>query len=384
MIILAQFCCTSVWFSSNAVILDISSHFGLNSDSIGSLTSAIQFGFITGTLFYALFSITDRFSPSLVFFLSALLSAFFNLSIALFDQNMHSLILIRFFVGFFLAGIYPVGLKIAADYFQLGLGKAFGWLVAALVLGTALPHLITGLLQSFNWYYVFYSTSLLSIIGGVMVYLLVSDGPYRVKAKAVNLLDTFSIFKNKKFRLASFGYFGHMWELYTFWTFIPLITLKISTQYEINNYLNFSIIAIGSLACIASGFIAERISIRKTALLFVSISGLCCIIAYNTLNLPSELVVWIFLFIWGAAVIGDSPMFSTLVAQSAPAEKKGTALTVVNCIGFSLTIVSIKIFEWLLIYLDITMLLVVLAIGPLFSIISMTTFGHNKKQPILK
>jgi len=369
-IILAQFFCTSVWFSSNAVILDISSYFNFDDESIGSLSSAIQFGFIIGTLFYALLSITDRFSPSLVFFLSALLSAFFNLSIALFDHNIYSLILVRAFVGFFLAGIYPVGLKIAADYFQSGLGKAFGWLVAALVLGTALPHLITGLLQSFDWQQVFYSTSLLSLTGGVLVYVLVSDGPYRVKAKAINLSDTVTIFKDKKFRLASFGYFGHMWELYTFWVFLPLITAKVSIQSETNSYLNFAIIAIGSISCIASGFIAQRISPRKTALLFISISGICCITAYYILNLPNQFIIWTFLFIWGASVIGDSPMFSTLVAQNAPPEKKGTALTIVNCFGFSLTILSIKVFELLLTYFDITTVIIVLAIGPCFSIIN--------------
>lgn len=282
-------------------------------------------------------------------------------------------------VGFFLAGIYPVGLKIASDYFKTGLGTAFGWLVAALVMGTALPHLITGVLQSLNWHYVFYCTSAMSITGGLLVYLLVEDGPYLVRTKKIKLRNALKVFGNQNFRLASFGYFGHMWELYTLWAFIPLITINILGQSSLNNYTNFSIIAIGSITSMASGYIARYISTKKTALLFIIISCCCCLTSFYALNIGNKFIGLIFLYIWGATVIGDSPMFSTLVAESAPAENKGTALTIVNCIGFSLTILSLIVFEKLLEFFDVTSILSVLAVGPILSIISLikTQFKRN-------
>ena len=138
-IVISQFFCTSLWFAGNGVMTELTQAFQLPDTALGHLTSAVQFGFITGTLVFALLAIADRFSPSKVFFFSALLGALFNLGVIWEGHNLYSLLSMRFFTGFFLAGIYPVGMKIAADYFEKGLGVSLGYLVGALVLGTALP-----------------------------------------------------------------------------------------------------------------------------------------------------------------------------------------------------------------------------------------------------
>ncbi|MFT7452415.1 MAG: MFS family permease, partial [Patescibacteria group bacterium] len=139
-IVIAQFCCTALWFAGNAVMGDLAINFNLPSSALGHLTSAVQFGFISGTLVFALLAIADRFSPSKVFGLCAFVGALFNLG-AIHDGNtLWTLLSLRFMTGFCLAGIYPVGMKIAADYFEKGLGKSLGYLVGALVLGTAFPH----------------------------------------------------------------------------------------------------------------------------------------------------------------------------------------------------------------------------------------------------
>ena len=133
-IVVSQFCGTSLWFSSNAILQDLIIHFSLPENTLAHITSAVQFGFITGTLLFAIFTIADRFSPSKVFLISAFIAAIFNLAIVWNYNSLTSILILRFLTGFFLAGIYPVGMKIAADYYNKGLGKSLGFLVGALVL----------------------------------------------------------------------------------------------------------------------------------------------------------------------------------------------------------------------------------------------------------
>ena len=222
-IILAQFFCTSVWFAGNAVMTEMAVAKDLDDFFLVYLVSAVQFGFIIGTLVFAALSIADRYSPSLVFFFSALLSAFFNGLITFNWISGNSILICRFLTGFFLAGIYPVGMKIAADHFEKGLGKSLGFLVGALVLGTAFPHLIKGLSIKKSWELVLYATSILSILGGLILYLGVKDGPYRKQLGVIQMAAVGNVFRIPALRKSAFGYFGHMWELYTFWTFVPLL-----------------------------------------------------------------------------------------------------------------------------------------------------------------
>ncbi|MBT8296603.1 MAG: MFS transporter, partial [Gramella sp.] len=180
-IVLAQFCCTSLWFAGNAVMPELIESFQLPATAMGHLTSAVQLGFIFGTFVFAFLTITDRYSPSRIFFASALAGALFNLGILWNDNDLISLLSLRFFTGFALAGIYPVGMKIAADYYRDGLGRSLGFLVGALVLGTALPHLIKELTGNIllKWNYVILATSVLSTIGGTLIILFIQDGPLR-------------------------------------------------------------------------------------------------------------------------------------------------------------------------------------------------------------
>ncbi|MBT8267853.1 MAG: MFS transporter, partial [Flavobacteriaceae bacterium] len=166
-IIVSQFCCTSLWFAGNGVMEDLIDNFNMNASALGHLTSAVQFGFITGTLSFAILTIADRFPPSRVFFFSALLGALFNLGAIWEGNSLASILGLRFLTGFFLAGIYPVGMKIAADYFEKGLGISLGYLVGALVLGTAFPHLLNGISLELSWRSVLITTSILALFGGI-------------------------------------------------------------------------------------------------------------------------------------------------------------------------------------------------------------------------
>jgi len=380
-IIISQFCCTSLWFAGNGVMSDIINNFNLNQSALSHLTSAVQFGFIIGTFLFALLTITDRFSPSKVFFTSAIIAALFNLGTIYHNNTIESLVGFRFFTGFFLAGIYPVGMKIASDYFNKGLGKSLGFLVGALVLGTAFPHLLKGYSANIPWKLVLIITSSLAVLGGLLILLFVPDGPYKKSAKKLDFSTLYTVFKNANFRSAAFGYFGHMWELYAFWAFLPII-LKTYTLVHPETTLNipilsFIIIGIGGLSCVASGYLSQHFGAKKIAFLALLCSCICCLFSPFFFLIDSTSVFIGFLLFWGMAVIADSPLFSTLVAQNVQSETKGTALTITNSIGFAMTIISIQFLNALKDSFEIHYLFVILALGPVLGLIALRRAPKN-------
>lgn len=378
-IVFSQFCCTSLWFATNSIIKDLITNYNLPVNSLSHLTSIVQFGFIIGTLFFAIFTIADRFSPSKVFFTCAIIGAILNSFLIWENNTLTSLLIIRFFNGFFLAGIYPIGMKIATDYYQKGLGKSLGYLVGALVLGTAFPHLLTGIGNVFLWKNVVYITSGLTFLGGLLMLLFVPNGPYRKQVSNVDLYAFLKIFKNVKFKNAAFGYFGHMWELYAFWTFVPILLKSYHSIYpetSLNiSLLSFFIIGIGSLACIASGYISEKKGVKRTASLSLFLSCICCLLCPIIFTINNSFLFILFLLFWGIVVIADSPLLSTLVSKNATSEIRGTALTIVNCIGFFITIISIQLLSFLIETIDSNIIYITLAIGPIISLIAL----KNKK-----
>ncbi len=374
-IVIAQFCCTSLWFAGNAVMPDLVNEFQLKTEALGDLTSTVQFGFILGTLSFAFLTISDRFSPSKVFFFSAILGAIFNAGILLNNNIFISLMGFRFLTGVSLAGIYPVGMKIASDYFDKGLGRSLGYLVGALVLGTAFPHLLKEISGSIDlqWRSVIYFTSGLAVLGGILILAFVPNGPFRTSLQKPDLSLIFKIFKNTDFRSAAFGYFGHMWELYAFWAFVPVILgfykqFHPAAEFSIS-LISFLVIGFGGLACALGGYISEKIGVKITAGAALFLSGLCCLISPLIFFLDSEIILISFLIFWGLVVVADSPLFSTMVAQNASANSRGTALTIVNCIGFSITIFSIQLLNALINLFTPTLIYTVLALGPTLGLI---------------
>jgi MFS family permease len=374
-IVLSQFLCTTLWFAGNSVIEDMVYELGLQPQFLAHMTSVIQFGFISGTLVYALLSIADRFSPSLVFLISTILAAFFNVIIAWPALPPEGILGLRFLTGFFLAGIYPVGMKIASDHFQQRLGKPLGLLVGALVLGTAFPHLLKGTLTGMPWRYVFAFTSLLALSGGVLLYRLVPDGPFRKPSRQFNIHALTEGFLRPDFRKAAYGYFGHMWELYSFWAFLPLIITTFNAMHPVAvlpvPLLSFLVIASGSVACAYSGWLSQKRDTKNLAAFFLSVSGACCLLSPLLLLVDHPAVFIVFLFIWGMSVVADSPLFSTLVAYAAPETSRGTALTIVNCIGFSITIVSIQVVGLIMNREPGIYIFTLLALGPVFGLLQL-------------
>ena len=206
--------------------------------------------------------------------------------------------------------------------------------------------------------------------------IMVPDGPYRRPSQHLNLSASVNVFRNANFRSAAFGYFGHMWELYAFWAFVPIILKAYADKQELISFsipvLSFLIIGIGSVACVVGGFLALKYGEKRIALIALLLSGVCCLISPMVLSSSYSYLFVGFLFFWGMVVIADSPLFSTLVAQNATPEIKGTALTVVNCIGFSITIISIQLLNGLMNSIDPDYLYVVLGLGPIIGLIALT------------
>lgn len=377
-IIFSQFACTSLWFAGNAIVGDLAKYHDLEPGLTGLMLSTVQLGFILGTLLFAAMMLVDRFSPSKLFLGCAFLAALCNAILLLEHLTELTLLTARFTTGFFLAGIYPVGMKIASDYYEQGLGKALGFLVGALVLGTSFPHAIRGMSLGTDYTLVITITSVLAICGGLSMYLLVPNGPFRKPSTVLQLKAGITLFKIPAFKNAAFGYFGHMWELYAFWAFLPF---AIGTYNSLGNSTisssiwTFIIIALGCVSCIIGGYISLKKGSKKVAVVSLAISGILCCISPLLFQLPQQLFL-ILLSVWGMAVVSDSPQFSTLVAASAPAQLKGTALTLVNCIGFTISIVSIQLLSFLVKGIDPVYIFSILAIGPVFGLISL-----YKKHP---
>lgn len=368
-----------MWFAGNAILPKIQEAWQLPKDSIAQVTSSVMLGFIMGTLLFALISIADRFNASKVFFLSTLLGAVLNSIVLFTGESFSSLLIFRFLTGICIAGIYPVGMKIASDWFEGRLGKALGYLVGALVLGSAFPHLLNHFGAAYDWKIVLIGTSILAILGGISVLFLVGEGPSSVKSAAFSPKETFHVFKEREFRWAAFGYFGHMWELYTLWAFLPIVLTYYAQKQAIDlpiSLWTFIIMALGMVGCVTGGIISIKKGSAKVAFAFLLISGLMCLLSPFFYKLPSAIFLTL-MSIWGISVIGDSPQFSSLNAQNAPSKLKGTGLTLVVSIGFLLTIPSIQLLQLLTNYIPVKWLLFTLAIGPAFGLISILKLLNN-------
>jgi DHA1 family inner membrane transport protein len=371
-IVFSQFAGTSLWFAVNAVLPDLQRAWNLPPTAVATVTSAVQLGFVAGTLVFSLLMLADRFRPTRVFLACALLGGACNAAIAALDGQFALLVALRFLVGFLLAGIYPVGMKIAASWYREGLGGALGILIGALVLGTALPHglravagesalggLAFGGLQA--WQSVVLAVSLLAAAGGLATAWLVPEHgasrAARISPQALHVLWT-----DRRVRASAFGYFGHMVELYTFYVLLPAIVATRLAGTGVSVWC-FWAIAAGALGCAGGGWLARSWGSARVAQWQLAASGACCLAAPWMLAAPLPLFLgW--LVLWGITVAGDSPQFSALTAANAPAPVVGSVLTFANCIGFAISVASIELFVRLAQHVPLAALLPWIALGP--------------------
>ncbi len=344
-IVVAQLFGTSLWFSANSAADDLIRSWGILPADIGMLTNAVQLGFILGTLTFALSGLADRFPASRIFAVCALCGAAANAAFALLAHDLEFGVPLRFLVGFSLAGVYPLGMKLVVTWVPERAGAALSWLVGMLTLGTALPHGVRFLGNGFGWQMTLLVASGLAVVAAGMI-LRLGDGPHLTRRHGApplrlgRVLYTFSI---PEFRASAFGYFGHQWELYAFWTLVPALLVSVGLAESGSpawSGLSFAIVGIGALGCVVGGLWSQRIGSPRVAASALACSALCCAL-FPWLTGWSPTLLLAVLLLWGFSVVADSPHFSALSARACPPEIVGSALAFQNALGFAITMVSI-------------------------------------------
>jgi MFS family permease len=332
----------TTWFSASAVVPQLRADWGLGDTAAAWLTIAVQLGFVAGALVSSVFNVADVVPPRLAVLAGAVGAAAANALLGA-VSSAGAAIPLRFATGFFLAGVYPPALKLMATWFRRGRGTALGILVGALTLGSALPHLVNGL-GGLDWQTVVYVTSALTLAGGLLA-LAVPDGPYLFPPATFDPHQARRVFANRGVRLASLGYFGHMWELFAMWAwFVVFYATTVDPGAEAA-YATFAVIAAGAVGCWVGGVLGDRLGRAETTAGMMAVSGTCALLIGLLIDAPAWAVLLVGL-VWGFTVVADSAQFSTLVTEHADQAYVGTALTMQLAVGFTLTVATI----WLMPY----------------------------------
>lgn len=383
LIAFSQLMAMSLWFSATAVAPQLVAEWALTTSGESLLTLTVQLGFVFGALTLAVLNVADIVPSRRLFLISSLIGAGVNLALVLVDASTTWLAFtLRFSTGFALAGVYPSGLKVMSGWFKEGRGLALGVLVGALTLGSASPHLISGI--GIGWRGVIVTASVVTVIAGLMM-SRIGDGPFEVPVQRFRWGQVVDVVRNRGVRLSTYGYLGHMWELYAMWTwlasFIAASSASSSSSYGSVPVLTFVVIGVGGIASWGAGALADRYGRTLVAGAAMVISGACAI-ATPLLFGAAPIVAIPVLVIWGMSVIADSAQFSAMVTETAEDNIRGTALTLQTATGFLLTLATIwavpviaDVFTWRWAF-------VILGLGPLFGVLAMRRLRLSRLLPV--
>ncbi len=376
----SQLLVLTLWFSASAVAPQLETDWGLTSGEAAGLTLAVQIGFVVGALASGLLNLADIVPARRLFVVAGIAGAGVNLGLlALGPGDTLVAFLLRFATGVALAGVYPSGLKVMAGWFQRGRGMALGVLVGALTVGSAGPHLIRGL--GFGWEGVLGGASALALVGVGVLGLLVSDGPYETSPVRFSWGQLGAVVRNRGVRLSTYGYLGHMWELYAMWTWTAAFLAESAAVAGVGDgwvsSATFAVIAVGGLGAWLAGVLADRRGRTVVAGGAMAVSGTCALLTPLVFGLTPWLVVPVFL-VWGITVVADSAQFSAMVTETAEDTYRGTALTLQTAVGFLLTLVTIRGVPLLADVWGWQWAFPVLALGPALGIVAMMMLKRSE------
>lgn len=357
----------SVWFSASAVVPALTAAWGLSASGQAWLTMSVQIGFVAGAFGSAVLNLADRVSGRWLFAASSLLAGTATLLIPASGGGLTAALALRFLTGVFLAGVYPVGMKIVATWTREDRGFGVGLLVGALALGSAAPHLLKALGEIGDWRSVLVLSGGLAVTGGLLAAVFVREGPLRTAAPKFDWKYAGAIWRDRPIVLANLGYFGHMWELYAAWTWVPVFlaaSFGISGANErAASLAGFAFIAAGAAGSLVAGKLADRLGRAAVTSAAMAVSGFCCILV-GFLFGGNPWLLSALCLIWGFAVVADSAQFSAGVSELCPAERMGTVLTLQTSLGFLLTLVSIRLIPTLVRLVTWRWAFAFLALGP--------------------
>lgn len=364
----------SLWFAASAVAPELGRRWSLDASGIGWLTSIVQLGFVVGTALSAVLNLADIF-PSRWYFAGAVLAAALVNAMLPFTDHYSSALALRFATGFFLAGVYPPAMKMAATWFRYRRGLAIGTVVGALVIGKSTPyfvHAFPGASPST----VILVASVAALCASALIAITYRDGPYAFAARSFSFSLVGTVGASREWRLATGGYLGHMFELYSFWTWIPaFVAASMAARMSgdssggLVSLIAFFAIAVGGIGCVWGGLAADQKGRERLVTIAMVCSGSCALLAPLVYGRATPLLV-ILALVWGFFVVADSAQFSALVTESVPSHAVGTALTIQTSLGFLLTMVSIQLVPPLVHAVGWKWAFPMLALGPAFGVAS--------------
>ena len=384
LLVLAEVAAMTLWFVSSATLVDLQKEIELSALKSALLVSTVPAGFVIGALYVAMSGIADRYDPRRVFALAALFAAAANALQLIIEPGGNISIALRLATGFFLAGVYPVGMKIAVGWGREDRGWLVGLLVGGLTLGSAAPHLLAWMGGS-NWQLTTVLASVLAVLAAVLV-MFSTLGPYHAAQATMNPRMITLAWTHKKLRRAFLGYLGHMWELYALWAWIaPAAAASYRFQTtadnaaELSKLTAFIAIASGALLCPFAGRIADKIGKAELTILAMTLSGSAALLAAVSFGGPMPLVAAVFVF-WGLAVIPDSAQFSAMVADLSPGEMAGSLMSLQTALGFALTIFTVQMTPFVAELFGWPVLFCILALGPAVGVASMLGLTRMRLQ----
>lgn len=367
----------SLWFAASAIAPQLQAYWRLTPSQTGWLTAIVQLGFVAGTAAAALLNLADVLPSRAYFASAAAIGALVNAAL-LVAPGYRSALALRFATGFCLAGVYPPAMKMISTWFRSQRGFAIGTIVGALTVGKATPYLVHAL-EGSGIAPVILIASAGAVISALLVVLGYRDGPFSFARRPFSWKLVGTVVRAHEWRLAVGGYLGHMWELYSFWTWITAF-FTASAAWRVSaglptpsartvGLLAFSAIAIGGIGCVWGGWVADRIGYERLVTRAMAVSGGCALGIGFLFGARFELLLPI-AWLWGLSVIADSAQFSTLVTHSVPPHAVGTALTLQTSLGFLLTTVSIQLVPHIVQAIGWQWAFAFLALGPAFGIAS--------------